>query len=85
MADIRADVIALSDYVYERTRGRLDGLTDTEYFWEPVPADLRLGCVGSSRAGWRAREPAAAARIRLAWARPLFGTAPSRTHTDSAL
>jgi uncharacterized damage-inducible protein DinB len=37
MADIRADVIALSDHVYERTRGRLDGLTDTEYFWEPVP------------------------------------------------
>jgi DinB superfamily len=37
MADIRADVIALSDYVYERTRGRLDGLTDTEYFREPVP------------------------------------------------
>src|ERR1700677_2364049 len=37
MADARADLIALSDYVYERTRDRLDGLTDTEYFWEPVP------------------------------------------------
>jgi hypothetical protein len=38
MADTRADVIALSDYVCERTRDRLDGLTDTEYFWEPVPS-----------------------------------------------
>jgi hypothetical protein len=37
MADARADLIALSDYVYERTRSRLDGLTDTEYLWEPVP------------------------------------------------
>jgi uncharacterized damage-inducible protein DinB len=37
MADARVDLIALSDYVYERTRSRLDGLTDTEYLWEPVP------------------------------------------------
>jgi hypothetical protein len=35
VADVRADLIALSDYVYERIRDRLDGLTDTEYFWEP--------------------------------------------------
>lgn len=32
----RADVMGLSDYVYERTRTRLAGLTDDEYFWEPV-------------------------------------------------
>lgn len=37
MAEARADLIALSDYVYERTRSRLAGLTDDEYFWEPVP------------------------------------------------
>ena len=37
MAGTRADVIALSGHVYERTRSRVDGLTDTEYFWEPVP------------------------------------------------
>jgi hypothetical protein len=46
MADARADIVALSDYVYERTRNRLDGLTDTEYFWEPVP-----GCWTIRRAG----------------------------------
>ena len=33
----RADVMGLSGYVYQRTRGRLTGLTDDEYFWEPVP------------------------------------------------
>jgi hypothetical protein len=29
--------MGLSDYVYQRTRSRLEGLTDDEYFWEPVP------------------------------------------------
>jgi hypothetical protein len=33
----RADIIDLSDYAYQRTRSRLAGLTDDEYFWEPVP------------------------------------------------
>jgi DinB superfamily len=36
-SDGRADIIELADYVYERTRSRLAGLTDDEYFWEPVP------------------------------------------------
>lgn len=38
-SDARADIIALSDYAYQRTRSRLAGLTDDEYFWEQV-----LGC-----------------------------------------
>ena len=29
--------MGLSAYVYQRTRSRLAGLTDDEYFWEPVP------------------------------------------------
>ena len=37
VSDARADIIGLSDYVYQRTRNRLAGLTDDEYFWEPVP------------------------------------------------
>ena len=37
MGDARADIMGLSDYVYQRTRNRLAGLTDDEYFWEPVP------------------------------------------------
>jgi DinB superfamily len=37
MADAHADIIETSAYVYQRTRDRLAGLTDDEYFWEPVP------------------------------------------------
>jgi hypothetical protein len=36
VSDPRADVMGLTDYVYQRTRSRLAGLTDDEYFWEPV-------------------------------------------------
>jgi DinB superfamily len=36
VGDARADIMGLSDYVYQRTRSRLAGLTDDEYFWEPV-------------------------------------------------
>jgi uncharacterized damage-inducible protein DinB len=46
------DVIALSDYVYGRTRRRLDGLTDDEYLWEPVPGcwSVRPDAAGELRA-----------------------------------
>jgi hypothetical protein len=37
MGDLSTDVISLSDYVHARTHARLVGLTDDEYFWEPVP------------------------------------------------
>src|ERR1700683_412140 len=47
MAEARADIIALSDYVYQRTQARLAGLTDEEHFWAPVP-----GC-------WSVRRPEA--------------------------
>jgi len=32
MAIARADLIAISDYLCQRTRDRLDGRTDTGYF-----------------------------------------------------
>ncbi|MDQ4067932.1 MAG: DinB family protein [Actinomycetota bacterium] len=31
------ELVALSDYVWQRTSGRLAGLSDEEYLWEPVP------------------------------------------------
>lgn len=37
MASVKDDLMSTSDYVYERTRRRLDGLSDDEYLWEPVP------------------------------------------------
>ena len=49
MAHAIAGLIALSDYVYVRTRSRLDGLTDTEYFWEPVPSCWTIRRAGSGK------------------------------------
>jgi hypothetical protein len=36
------DIVSLSQYVYERTRDRLHGLDDAEYFWEPVVGSLSV-------------------------------------------
>jgi DinB superfamily len=36
MGDIASSLITTFDYVWERLVGRLDGLTDEEYFWEPA-------------------------------------------------
>lgn len=37
MNPVRDDLLALSDFAWGRLRQRLDGLTDAEYHWEPVP------------------------------------------------
>ena len=34
--DGKHDLVSLSQHVFDRTRRRLSGLTDAEYFWEPV-------------------------------------------------
>jgi hypothetical protein len=34
---VKQELTLLSNEVYTRIRGRLDGLTDEEYFWEPAP------------------------------------------------
>jgi hypothetical protein len=47
VSDARADVMGLSDYVYQRTRSRLAGLTDDEYFWEPVSGCCTIRRTGS--------------------------------------
>lgn len=36
-ASVQAEVLGLSDWVWDRTRTRLQGLDDTELFWEPYP------------------------------------------------
>jgi hypothetical protein len=41
--DGRGDLIGLSDWVYQRTRRRLDGLTDDELRWEPVDELIHHG------------------------------------------
>jgi hypothetical protein len=37
MADVGNSLTKAFDYVWDRFLGRLEGLTDAEYFWEPVP------------------------------------------------
>jgi uncharacterized damage-inducible protein DinB len=57
VSDAKADIIGLSEYVYQRTLSRLTGLTDDEYFWEPV-----AGCCTVRRAQsghYRADRPGA--------------------------
>lgn len=34
---MKDDILGLSDWAWQRTRNRLAGLTDDEYFWAPVP------------------------------------------------
>ena len=34
---IKQDLLDLADYAYERLRGRVEGLADEEYLWEPAP------------------------------------------------
>jgi uncharacterized damage-inducible protein DinB len=67
-SDARADIIELSDYVYQRTRNRLAGLTDDEYFWEPVPGccTIRRARSGEYRAD-DASEPDPPPFTTIAW------------------
>ena len=37
MSVFKEQLLSLSDHSFQRTRRRLDGLTDEEYLWEPVP------------------------------------------------
>ena len=63
---MKENLLSLSDYSFHRTRARLEGLTDDEYLWEPVP-----DC-------WTIR-PQADGRFRADWAVPLTSTGPFTT------
>jgi hypothetical protein len=49
MADAATDLMFLSEYVYERTTRRLEGLGDGEYLWEPVADCWTIRTTGSGR------------------------------------
>jgi hypothetical protein len=68
VSDARADIIGLSDYVYQRTRSRLAGLTDDEYFWEQVPGccTIRRADSGDYRAD-DADQPGTPPFTTIAW------------------
>ena len=67
--------MGLSDYVYQRTRSRLAGLTDDEYFWEPVAGccTIRRTDSGAYRADAPDR-PSAILRPDTGVGRPPFTT-----------
>ena len=66
VAATKENLLNLSDYTFQRTRARLEGLTDDEYFWEPTP-----DC-------WTIRRQADGHYI-ADWAVPLSGTGPFTT------
>jgi len=37
VVDVKRELLDLSDGVWQRTRARVEGLSDEEYFWEPAP------------------------------------------------
>ncbi|MFC4910240.1 DinB family protein [Actinomadura gamaensis] len=49
MASVQESITAQFDYAWRRTRDRLDGLTDAEYLWEPVPDGWTLRPDASGR------------------------------------
>lgn len=51
---MKDDLVALSDSAWARTRRRLDGLTDAELVWEPVPGcwSVRPDAAGVARPDW---------------------------------
>jgi hypothetical protein len=59
LPQVARDLIELADYAYGRLRGRIEGLTDAEYFWEPAPGcwSVRPGPDGVFRLDGDEAEP----------------------------
>ena len=51
MGGVGGSMVGVFDEVWRRTRGRLDGLTDAEYLWVPVPGGWTLRSDDEGR--WR--------------------------------
>lgn len=58
MENVKAELVDLSDQVWRRTRARLEGLTDDEYRWEPVPGCWSLRPRPDGRLTWESVLPA---------------------------
>jgi hypothetical protein len=66
---VKQELIALSDEVWRRTRARIDGLGDDEYFWEPTSGcwTVRQRPDGSWRSDWPLGAPDPAPFTTIAW------------------
>jgi hypothetical protein len=69
VTDVKDNLVSLSDYSFQRTRARLQGLTDDEYLWEPVPNcwTIRLQPDGRYRADWAVPLAATGPFTTIAW------------------
>ncbi|HEU5106997.1 MAG TPA: DinB family protein [Micromonosporaceae bacterium] len=63
------DLIELFGFVWQRFRRRMDGLTDAEYFWEPVPdcRTVRSTVEGPARSDGPAQQGDHSLFTTLAW------------------
>jgi hypothetical protein len=63
------DLVVLSDYSWHRTHERLEGLSDAEYLWEPVPGcwTVRRGPTGAMRGDHALPNPDPAPFTTIAW------------------
>jgi hypothetical protein len=63
------ELVDLSDEVWQRTRGRLEGLSDEEYLWEPAPGcwTIRPRPDGRWLADWPLPRPEVEPFTTIAW------------------
>jgi DinB superfamily/Ankyrin repeats (3 copies) len=66
---MRTALVDLSDGVWQRTRSRLDGLTDEEYLWEPAPGcwSIRSRADGPRYVDWPLPRPHPEPFTTIAW------------------
>jgi hypothetical protein len=66
---VKDDLVSLSDFIWQRTRSRLNGLSDEEYFWEPVAGCWTIRDTGATvfYADGVRPPPAPAPFTTLAW------------------
>lgn len=69
MGNTKAELVALSDEVWNRTRARVEGLTDDEYLWEPAPGcwTIRRRDDGTWTADWPMPRPDPEPFTTIAW------------------
>ena len=66
---LKSELVDLSDEVWQRTRARVEGLTDEEYLWEPADGcwTIRQRPDGSWMADWPLPRPEPEPFTTLAW------------------